>query len=182
MSRNGSDTIGTVLREGEKGTLVFSRRIRRPPEAVWKALTDPAELSAWYMTRASIDGRLGGAIDFVAGPSRLHVTGRILTWDPPSVFEHEWKVDPVDELPAGENAIIRWELIPDGECTVLHLRHSHLSYQTAVGFAPGTHSFLDRLEAQLTATSMPSWMERYREVAPEYPPSWVSGQQESRRQ
>jgi uncharacterized protein YndB with AHSA1/START domain len=165
---------GKVIVEGDRATLVFRRRLEHPPEAVWKALTDPAELSRWYMTKGTIEGREGGMVDFHAGPSQLHVRGRILTWEPPVVFEHEWKVSPRGEMPAGEDAIIRWELHRDGEGTVLQLEHRKLGRETALGFAPGTHAFLDRLEAQLARRALPDWQERYRQVAPAYPPSWVS--------
>ena len=166
--------MGAVIVEGERATLVFRRHLSHPPEAVWRALTDPAELSSWYMTKASLDARAGGTIDFVAGPSRLHVTGRILTWDPPRVFEHEWKVAPRGELPSGEDSVIRWELLQEGNGTLLHLEHRKLNSQTALGFAPGTHAFMDRLEAQLDGRPIPNWQERYKQVAPGYPPSWVS--------
>jgi uncharacterized protein YndB with AHSA1/START domain len=165
---------GAVVADGEKATLVFRRHLGLPPEAVWKALTDPSELSRWYMTQAEIDGREGGTIDFVSGPSRLHVTGRILIWDPPRVFEHEWKVAPRAELLTGEDAVIRWELRRDGDGTMLHLEHRSLNRQTALGFAPGTHAFMDRLEAQLSQQPLPNWNERYQQVAPQYPPSWVT--------
>jgi uncharacterized protein YndB with AHSA1/START domain len=171
----GTDTeVGKVVVEGDHATLVFRRRLLHPPETVWKALTDPDELSGWYMTRATMEGREGGSVDLVAGPSRLRVTGRILVWDPPRVLEHEWNVAPRPELPSGENAVIRWELEPDGEGTVLRLTHKNLNRLTALGFAPGTHAFLDRLEARLAEKPLPNWQERYREVAPGYPPSWVT--------
>jgi len=131
---------GAVVMEGTKATLEFRRRLASSPEVVGKALTDSSELSRWYMTKAVIDGREGGTIDFIAGPSRLHVTGRILTWRPPTVFEHEWKVSPRPELQSGEDAIIRWELLRDGEGTILHHEHSELNRETALGFAPGTHA------------------------------------------
>ena len=174
MPRDEFGPGGAVLMEGERATLVFRRRLPHPPEAVWKALTDPSELVNWYMTKAVIDGRECGTIDFLSGPSRLHVTGRILTWDPPKVFEHEWKVSPRAELQSGEDAIIRWELRRDGEGTILHLEHRNLNRQTALGFAPGTHAFMDRLEAQLNKHPLPNWQERYKQVVPQYPPSWVS--------
>ena len=164
---------GAVVTDGGSATLVFRRFLPTSPDVVWRALTDPAELSSWYMTKATVDGRKDGTIDFVAGPSRLHVTGRILTWDPPRVFEHEWKVEPRPELPTGEDALIRWELRPEGEGTLLHLEHRRLNRQTALGFAPGTHAFLDRLEASLRHEQLPNWQERYQKVAPRYPPSWV---------
>jgi uncharacterized protein YndB with AHSA1/START domain len=178
MKRDEFGPVGAVVMEGEKATLVFRRRLDRPPEVVWKALTDPSELSKWYMTDAAIDGREGGTIDFIAGPSRLHVSGRILTWRPPTVLEHEWKVAPRPELESGEDAIIRWELKRDGEGTILHLEHRRLNRETALGFAPGTHAFMDRLQAQLDGIHLPNWQKRYQEVAPSYPPSWVSRQTE----
>ena len=174
MERDEFDPTGVVVIEGEKATLIFRRHLAHPPEVVWKALTDPSELSKWYITKAVIDGKEGGTIDFVAGPSRMHVTGRILTWKPPLVFEHEWKVDARPELPSGENAIVRWELRRDGEGTIIHLEHRKLSRDTALGFAPGTHAFLDRLAAQLDNLALPNWQERYQQVSNQYPPSWTS--------
>lgn len=171
--------IGTVVVQGSKATLVFRRRLARPPEAVRRVLTDPSELSNWYMTKAMIEKKEGGAIDFIAGPSRLHVTGRILTWDPQRVFEYEWKVAPRPELQFGEDAVISWELSKDGEGTMLHLEHRRLNSHTAVGFALGTRSFLNRLEAQLGNRPLPNWQTRYSEVAPRHPPSWLSKSQGS---
>jgi hypothetical protein len=113
-------------------------------------------------------------VDFHSGPSQLHVTGRILVWEPPYVFEHEWKVDPRPELPSGEAAVIRWELERAGDETILHLEHRNLNLQTARGFAPGTHAFLDRLGAHLSHLPLPNWQERYQQVASRYPPSWVT--------
>lgn len=174
MPRDEFGPLGAVVTEGEGATLVFRRRLPHPPEAVWKALTDPADLAAWYMTKAVIDGKVGGNVDFISGPSRLHVTGRILTWNPPKVFEHEWKVAPRQELPTGEDAVIRWELKRDGDGTILHLEHRKLNRATALGFAPGIHAFMDRLEAHLDGAPLPGWQERYRQVAPSYPPSWLT--------
>ncbi len=164
-----------MAEEGVFAALVFERTLPCPPERVWKALTDPSELSQWYMTRAVVDGRKGGSIDFISGPSRLHVTGRITEWEPPHLFEHGWHVEPVEALPSGEDAVIRWELTRAGEGTFLRLEHRKLHSQTAFGFAPGMHAFLDRLDALLSGGEMPNWAERYREVADAYPRSRVSG-------
>ncbi len=173
---NGNEAAGEVKVEGKFATLLFERRFDLKPERVWKAITDPEELSRWYMTKAKIEGGENGSVEFISGPSRLHVTGNILVWDPPRVFEHEWKIEPRQELPKGENAVIRWELRPEGNATVLILEHRNLSTDTAKGFAPGTHAFLDRLEAHLNGKKLPNWQERYKEVAGNYPSSWLSDQ------
>jgi uncharacterized protein YndB with AHSA1/START domain len=169
MTDYPADRLGQVEVEGDYATLNFQRRLPHPPEAVWEALTESKQLAKWYMTRARIDGRVGGTIDFWAGPSQFHVTGSILAWDPPRVFEHEWNVEPRPELPKGERGVIRWELVREGDGTVLSLTHRHLTWQTSTGFAPGTHAFLDRLEAQLENAPLPDWRRRVEELRTSYP-------------
>jgi uncharacterized protein YndB with AHSA1/START domain len=172
MNETNTTDAGQVIIEGDHATLAFTRRLRHAPARVWEALTDPAQLKQWYMTVATIDPRAGGSVDMVSGTARFHWTGKILTWDPPRVYEYEWNCDPRTELPAGEKTIVRWELVPDGDGTVLTLTHRKLTKGTALGFAPGTHAFLDRLEAQLANESLPDWMGRYAAVKDRYP-AWT---------
>jgi uncharacterized protein YndB with AHSA1/START domain len=162
--------VGSVTYDGDHATIVFSRRIGHPPEDVWSAITDPEQLQGWYMTRASIAGGKGGSIDFVSGPSQFHVTGRILSWDPPHLFEHEWKVDPRPELPSGEESLVRWELAREGHETLMTFTFRRLTRRTATGFAPGMHAFLDRMAAQLDGESVPEWTGRVEKVRGYYPP------------
>jgi len=160
---------GTLTFEGDYATITFCRRIAHPPEDVWTAITDPEEPQGWYMTRAKLTAGREGTIDFVSGPSQLHVTGRILSWDPPRLFEHEWKVAPRPELPSGEESIVRWELTRAGRETLMTFTFRRLTRGTAIGFAPGMHAFLDRLEAQLDGKSVPEWMGRVAELRRFYP-------------
>lgn len=164
------ETLGKVKVNGDQATLLFIRDIKHSPDEVWKLLTDPDELAIWYMSKADIDGRIGGVIDLVSGPARFHVSGKVRQWYPPRIFEHEWKVEPRPELPGGENAIISWSLDPYEGGTRLKLEHIGLTLRTAYGFAPGTHAYLDRLEAQLDHKKLPGWQERYDEVVVEYKP------------
>jgi uncharacterized protein YndB with AHSA1/START domain len=168
-SENQASPPGTLTFDGDYATITFSRRIGHPPEDVWSAITDPEELQGWYMTRATISGGRDGRIDFVSGPSQFHVTGRILSWDPPHLFEHEWNVAPRPELPSGEESIVRWELARDGHETLMTFTFRRLSRGTALGFAPGFHAFLDRLETQLDGRSVPEWMSRVVELRKIYP-------------
>lgn len=169
MTDAQSSRLGHVSVEGEYATLTFERRLPHPPEAVWEAITEPGQLAEWYMTRARIDGRMGGSIDFWSGPSQLHVTGSILAWDPPHLFEHEWNVEPRPERPRGEQSIVRWEIVREGDESLLKLTHRRLTRETAQGFAPGIHAFLDRLEASLAKTPLPDWRDRVEEERPSYP-------------
>jgi len=153
--------------DGEGATMTFVRHLPYPIEAVWRAIADPEERASWFGETA-IEGRVGGAIEMVPHETPVPVeqkrmTGRILVWDPPHVLEHEWKQAIV------EDGVVRYELVRDGEGTVLRLSHRGLGVRNAKGFMPGTHAFVDRLEAHLAATSLPGWIERYQEVAPHYP-------------
>jgi len=163
------DRYGKVGIDGEIATLTFNRHFAHSPERVWRALTDPEELAEWYMADAKIDGREGGSIDMVTGPARFHWTGRILVWRPFSVFEYEFETPPHAHLPQGETSIIRYELREVEDGTELMLKHSRLTKPTALGFAPGTHAFLDRLTAHLDAAALPDWFSRYQDVKSNYP-------------
>ena len=46
---------------------------------------------------------------------------------------------------------------------------SRLTKPTALGFAPGMHAFLDRLEAYLRGDPLPDWVLRYDAVKSFYP-------------
>jgi uncharacterized protein YndB with AHSA1/START domain len=165
--RSDPESKGIVTIEGEYATLRYERRVSHPREVIWKAITDSKELAGWMNTKAIIDGYNGGTIDFVNIVSGFHTTGRILAWDPQRVFEHEWHIAPNPSLPGGEpEAVIRWELKRDGDSdnTLLTLTYSRLTKSTSLRFAPGTHAYLDRLEASLNNEALPDWMQRFAAV------------------
>jgi uncharacterized protein YndB with AHSA1/START domain len=117
------------------------------------------------MTSSRTDGRVGGNVDFVTGPTRVHATGRILGWDPPRLYEYEWNVaSQVDHQFGGEESVVRWELTPQEGGTLLVVSHRDLTKATAKVFHLGMQAFLDRLEAQLEGQSLPDWEARIREI------------------
>lgn len=170
-----TESKGTITIEGEYTTLRYERRLSHPIEVVWKAITDLNELSGWMNTKAVINGRNGGTIDFVNTVSGFHTTGRILIWDPQNVFEHEWHIAPNPSLPHGEpDSTIRWEIKWDGDLdTLLTLTHSRLTKTTSSNFAPGWHAYLDRLEASLNNEVPPDWIRRFEELRKSYPSQLV---------
>jgi len=175
MSRQELSPVGKVSYDGALATLVFQRVLPHPLEVVWQALTDPKQLSSWYMMRVSVDGRPGGSIDFSGGPGDFHIRGRILQWDPPFVFEYEWKVSPRQGMPNGEDALVRWELIREGPNTLLTLTHKNVTRPTASGIAPAMHVLLDRLAAKLDGRPMPDMKQRFAEVQANYPAREIEG-------
>lgn len=77
------DGVVTVQRTIEKE--VF---IRASPERVFRALTDPAELSRWFGVGAEVDLRPGGALKFIWQEGSE--AGQVLVVEPPRRFVFVW--------------------------------------------------------------------------------------------
>src|SRR5213592_3638745 len=80
-----------VRKDGEKWTLILVRELRHPPQKVWQALTDPAQLREWAPFDA--DGSLGTVGTTVKlttlGAPAPHVTETTVTRaDAPKVLEY----------------------------------------------------------------------------------------------
>jgi uncharacterized protein YndB with AHSA1/START domain len=54
-------TEATLVATGDKPVLRFERFLPRPLEQVWRAVTDPVEMRAWFPTRIEIDRWEAGA-------------------------------------------------------------------------------------------------------------------------
>jgi uncharacterized protein YndB with AHSA1/START domain len=82
-----------IQKDGEKWTLVLVRELHHPPEKVWQALTDPAQLREWAPFDA--DGSLGTAgatlkLTTVGAP-QPHVTeSKVTRADAPKRLEYNW--------------------------------------------------------------------------------------------
>jgi len=150
-------------------TLVFERLLPHRPEHVWDAIATPEGLREWLLcTEATIEGRVGGRIELVSGPAAYRSTGKILVWQPPRALEYEWKVKPVPEMPRGEDATFRYDLAARGTSTLLTVTYRRITPESARGFLPGLHAFLDRLEAQLDGAPLPDWVARFGELRGQY--------------
>ena len=76
---------------GTRWTLEFARELPHPPEKVWRAITEPEHLAAWFPARVEGERREGARLSFVfendEGPT---LDGEVLRYDPPSLFEFVW--------------------------------------------------------------------------------------------
>ena len=135
----GAAAGATVRKEGERWTLILVRDLRHPPENVWSALTDPAELREWAPFDSDRNlGAVGHATLTVARtpgiPSSVTTVTRA---EPPRLLEYNW----------GENDL-RWELEPVGGGTRLTLWHNIGRKWIAMG-AAGWHICFDVLDQLL---------------------------------
>lgn len=169
MAERGALTVD----DDGRVTMVFRRVLRHPIERVWRAITTPSELCQWMLAAAVVEPHVGGRIEYVSSPDPIVFTGRVLIWDPPRVYEHEFNTDPdprfVEHLEV-ERTTARWELAEHGQTTVLTVRFRGMTKRVAGGFAPGLQAFLERLEAHVDDRTLPDWRSRFDELRPLYWP------------
>ena len=137
----------------EKASMTFRRQLRHPIEAVRAAITDQKQLERWFVAKVRRQDAPGGALE-MEQPNGVLATGRVLEWNPPRAYEHEWNLPPGPGHPGGEASIVRWELSPREGGTLLVITHRRLSRPTEETFVRGFKVFLDRLSAQLDGTPL----------------------------
>lgn len=139
--------------------LCFMRTFAHPPEKVWRAISEPEHLAAWFPT--SIEGeRVAGApLRFaLRGGQAPPFEGEMLAYEPPSLMELRWGTD-----------ILRIELQPSRKGTVLTLLDTLDEHGKAARDGAGWHTCLDALEADLRGdrTARESTAE-WKDVHPHY--------------
>jgi uncharacterized protein YndB with AHSA1/START domain len=124
----------------EDWTLIFIRELRQPPEVVWRALTDPAELDRWAPFTADRDlGAPGAAgLTMVDGETRTPLPAEVRLVVAPELLEYTWGDD-----------VLRWELAPAGTGTRLTLRHTLARPEMDAMVAAGWHLCVEVLSKLL---------------------------------
>ena len=127
----------------DQDAIVGEVEVAAPPEQVFRALTDPAQLIRWWSDAVcqtsvwEMDARLGGKWRFEAsdssgktvvnGVSNFKAYGEITEYDPPHVLAYTWLSNWHDhpERPS----MARWELSATQNGTRIKVTHSGLAGQ-----------------------------------------------------
>jgi uncharacterized protein YndB with AHSA1/START domain len=115
-------------------TLVFVREFAHPPEAVWAALTDPAELREWAPFDAPRSLADLGPVTLVmaGGDETEQSSAEVRRADAPRLLEYTWDRD-----------LLRWELTPTPSGTRLTLSHTVTDRSWLAKVTAGWHICLD---------------------------------------
>jgi uncharacterized protein YndB with AHSA1/START domain len=126
-------------------------RVKASPETVFSYFTDPEKYRVWKGIAADLDPRPGGRyrVDMVR---QNGVRGEYVVVDPPRrlVFTWGWEADVelprgIKEVPPGSTTV-EVVLIPDGDDTIVRLRHSDLPTDgAATAHTWGWNIYLERL-------------------------------------
>jgi uncharacterized protein YndB with AHSA1/START domain len=113
--------------------------IKASPKRVFQALTDPAELERWFVQKAQVDLRLGGAIRLEWAPDAVEL-GTILVLEPPHRLSYSWQA--LEPSPT----TITFELTAENDGTRLRLTHTGIgegedwdSYYSSVSIGWSAH-------------------------------------------
>jgi uncharacterized protein YndB with AHSA1/START domain len=151
---------GHLERAEGRWRLRFIRRLPHPPEKVWRALTEPEHLAAWFPTDIEGDRAAGARLRFPFREGEGETTeGEMLTYEPPSALEFTW----------GDDETLRFDLEPDGDGTVLTFVNTFGELGKAARDGAGWHACLDLLGYHLDGQE-PPWKpgERWGQVHPGY--------------
>jgi uncharacterized protein YndB with AHSA1/START domain len=90
-------TEATLIATGDKPVLRFERFLPRPVEEVWRAVTDPTEMRAWFPTRIEISRWEPGATltHHFDGGEVQPLPGRVLECSPPHRLVFTWGEDTI---------------------------------------------------------------------------------------
>jgi uncharacterized protein YndB with AHSA1/START domain len=139
--------------------LKFTRVLPHPPDKVWRALTEPEHLEAWFPTTIEGERTSGAPLRFRHRKADLPpMEGAMLACEPQSVLEFSW----------GEDTL-RFELAPRESGTELTLIDTLAERGKAARDGAGWHVCLDQLAYHLD-DSEPPWTspERWRQVHDSY--------------
>lgn len=124
---------------GERWRLRYTRTFPHPPEKVWRAMTEPEHLAAWFPSSIQGERSEGAQLTFVFPNGEAPtMEGRMLAYDPPRLLEYTW----------GEDTL-RFQLRVEGRRTVLTFTDTIREGGKAARDGAGWHVSLDALERQL---------------------------------
>lgn len=150
---------GSLTRHDGQFVLRFTRRLAHPPATVWRALTEPEHLAAWFPTTIDGDRAAGARLRFRhrddAGPP---IDGEMLRFEPPRLMELRWGDD-----------VLRFELAPDGDGSVLTFTDTFDEVGRAARDGAGWHACLDLLGYEVDGRPAPwSSADRWKQVRGRY--------------
>ena len=150
--------LGTLEQAGTGWRLRFTRELHHPAERVWRAVTEPGHLAAWFPMRIHGEWVAGGPLTFTDPEGRgLEFTGKVLAYQPPSLLEFSWGPD-----------VLRLEIEPRGAGCTLTLLDTFDELGKAARDAAGWHVCLDLLAAHLDGATEPDPPRGWPEVNRDY--------------
>jgi uncharacterized protein YndB with AHSA1/START domain len=127
-------------------------RIAARPETVFEFFVDPEKMVLWKGREAELDPRPGGVYRVEMG-ERIVARGEYVELDPPSRVVFTWGWEGQESGPHGVppgSSRVEVELAPDGDGTLVRLRHLDLPEEARAIHGEGWDLYLGRLAVAAT--------------------------------
>lgn len=139
-----------TVREQASDVLEREIRIVARPETVFAFFIDPARMLQWMGRDVVLDPRPGGICRVDMNGHDI-ASGQFLELVPHSRVVFSWGWETAGSTPRPGASTVEITLVPDGEGTLVRLRHSGLSADERAAHGAGWDYFLPQL-AQAAAT------------------------------
>ena len=128
----------------DTGVIEREIRITAPPATVFAFWTEPDRIARWMGRTVALAARRGGAfrIDFNGNDI---AAGQVLEIDEPHRLELGWGWEAEGDATPPGSSRVEVTLTPDGDGTLLRLRHGGLAPEAVEGHAVGWDQFLPGL-------------------------------------
>ena len=123
---------GTLEMIDGRPALRFERRLAHPVDRVWRAITEPDELEAWFVARPEWRPEVGETFN------AMDQDGEVTDVEPPNLLAWNW---------GGE--LFRFELSADGDGCLLVFTHVFDDRKFGAQHATGWETHFARLDALL---------------------------------
>ncbi len=109
-----------------KPKTVYVTYIASTAEKVWQALIDPV-FTRQYFAGFSIDvePRAGGAFFLRYPDGRVHMSGRVVEWEPPRRFSCTWLVEGMPDFRELPECLVTYEIEQAGGAVKLTMTEAH---------------------------------------------------------
>ena len=129
-----------------EGVIEREVRVAARPETVFAFWTDPGRMARWMGRDIRLDPRPGGEFRIDYNGSDI-ASGAYVAVEPPSRIVLTWGWEaPGDLTPPGASTV-EVDFVPDGDGTIVRLRHTGLVAEAVGGHAEGWDFFLPSLVA-----------------------------------
>ena len=151
--------LGVLERRDGAVLVTFRRHLAHPPRTVWRELTEPEHLAAWFPTTIEGERVAGARLHFAfrsgEGPS---FDGEMVACEPPALLVLRWGTE-----------VLRFEIEPRGHSSVLTFVATFDELGKVARDGAGWHACLDLLAHEVAGTTAP-WTsaERWGEVRRAY--------------
>ncbi len=117
----------------------ISVKVNAPLDKVWNAITNKEQMKNWYFDVPDFESKIGNNFSFYGGDENeeYHHFCEIVDLIPNEKLKHSWTYPEISK----EKTLVKWELKPENEGTIVTLTHKGLEAFEHLGENFKIHSF-----------------------------------------